>query len=64
RMLPLIPKRISVIAESGIKEVEEIKELKKAGFKGVLIGTSLVKASNPEKLLKEMVEGIRNGEKA
>ncbi|MFN3921723.1 MAG: indole-3-glycerol phosphate synthase TrpC [Caldimicrobium sp.] len=64
RMLPLIPKRISVIAESGIKKVEEIKELKKAGFKGVLIGTSLVKASNPERLLKEMVEGIRNGSKA
>lgn len=61
KLLPLIPKRIPVIAESGIREIEEIKELKKVGFKGVLIGTSLVKAPDPEELLKEMVEGIRNG---
>lgn len=60
-LLSLIPKNIFVIAESGINTPEEVKELKKAGFKGVLIGTSLVKSKDPEETLKKMVEAIKNG---
>ncbi len=60
-LLPQIPKGIPVIAESGITTSLEVRELKRAGFRGVLIGTSLVKAKNPETLLKEMVEGAKDG---
>lgn len=59
-LLPQIPKGIPVIAESGINTSEEVRELKKAGFKGVLIGTTLVKSNNPEEVLKKMVEVIKD----
>ncbi len=62
KILPLIPSNIPVIAESGFREAKEILELKKKGFKGVLIGTSLVKAKDPENLLRTIVGGIRNGD--
>uniref|UniRef100_A0A832GLW8 Indole-3-glycerol phosphate synthase n=1 Tax=Caldimicrobium thiodismutans TaxID=1653476 RepID=A0A832GLW8_9BACT len=56
KMLTQIPKNIFVIAESGINTAQEVKILREMGFKGVLIGTALVKSPNPEKLLREMVE--------
>ncbi len=58
KIFSLIPKSISVIAESGYNNPEEIKKLIKTGFKGVLIGTSLVKSKNPEEKLKEFLEGV------
>jgi len=59
KLLPHVPREIPVIAESGISSPEEIRELKKAGFKGALIGTSLVKAKDPEKLLRSLVAEAR-----
>lgn len=59
KLLKRIPSEIPVIAESGIKTPSEVQELKKAGFKGVLIGTSLVQNPNPALLLKQMVEAIQ-----
>lgn len=58
KLFPFIPKNIPVIAESGYNSSKELKEIKKIGFKGVLIGTSLVKSSNPEKKLKKFVEDL------
>ncbi|PMP68211.1 MAG: indole-3-glycerol phosphate synthase TrpC [Thermodesulfobacterium geofontis] len=58
KIFPLIPKGIPVIAESGYNNPEEIKKIKALGFKGVLIGTSLVKSSNPERKLKEFLEAL------
>ncbi len=59
-LLPQVPKRIPVIAESGINTPQEVMALKKAGFRGVLIGTSLVKSKNPEEALKKMVEVVKD----
>lgn len=53
-----VPRDIPVIAESGYQNPEEIKELVKLGFKGVLIGTSLVKEPYPDKKLREFVEAV------
>jgi indole-3-glycerol phosphate synthase len=53
-----IPETVPVIAESGYNKPEELAELKKRGFKGVLIGTSLVTAENPEEKLKELIKGV------
>ncbi len=55
KLKPLIPSHIPVVAESGITSPEEIKRLKKAGFSGALIGTSLVKNSEPEAFLKSLL---------
>lgn len=46
RILPLIPKGITKVAESGIESVEDIRELKGAGADAFLIGTSLMKESD------------------
>lgn len=59
KLFKRIPSDIPVIAESGIKTPSEVQELKKAGFKGVLIGTSLVQNPNPALLLRQMVEAIQ-----
>jgi len=47
--------KIIVISESGIKEKEEIVELKKAGVKGVLIGESILKSEDIEEKIKEFL---------
>ncbi|MCX8041522.1 MAG: indole-3-glycerol phosphate synthase TrpC [Thermodesulfobacteriaceae bacterium] len=60
KIFPLIPKEIPVIAESGYSSVKELIEIKKRGFKGVLIGTHLVKSRNPEELLKSWVRELNN----
>jgi len=57
----LVPPNLPVIAESGFSSKEEIRKLVKAGFKGVLIGTSLVKSNDPEHLVKTLLEGLDGG---
>uniref|UniRef100_A0A7V4JQ67 Indole-3-glycerol phosphate synthase n=1 Tax=Thermodesulfobacterium geofontis TaxID=1295609 RepID=A0A7V4JQ67_9BACT len=59
KLFPLIPKNIPVIAESGYNKAKDIKKIKKLGFKGVLIGTSLVKSPDPEKKLREFLEALK-----
>jgi len=44
------------IAESGITGREDIMKLKSAGVDGFLIGETLMKSDNPEKVLKEWIE--------
>ena len=58
KLFSFIPKSIPVIAESGYNNSKELKKIKKIGFKGVLIGTSLVKSTDPEKKLKKFLEDL------
>jgi len=44
-----------VITESGIKKKEDLLKLLKAGARGALIGTSLSRAKNLSKKIKEYV---------
>ena len=46
----LIPKDILYVSESGIKNSDDIKKLREIGIDAVLIGESLMKAINKEKL--------------
>jgi len=50
-----IPSRCVKVSESGISEVEKIKELKKYGFKGFLIGENFMKTYNPGESAIEFV---------
>ncbi|MBN1898890.1 MAG: indole-3-glycerol-phosphate synthase [Spirochaetes bacterium] len=52
-LLPLIPKKTLVIAESGIKEPEQVKDLV-GKVDGVLIGTALMTSPEPDKFLTEL----------
>lgn len=49
-------KNITLISESGLKNGSELKELKKYGFSGFLIGSCFMKSDNAGLKLKEFLE--------
>ena len=51
-----IPEDRICIAESGIRNEEDIRRLKAAHFNGVLIGETLMRSGNPEQMLRELRE--------
>ncbi|MES2746503.1 MAG: indole-3-glycerol phosphate synthase TrpC [Bdellovibrionota bacterium] len=52
-----MPPGAIAIAESGIKEAHEVKELAALGYKGFLVGTQLMQNGEPGKALKELRGG-------
>ncbi len=48
-----------MIAESGIKTRDDIIKLERAGINGVLIGETLMRASNKRQLARELA-GVAN----
>lgn len=50
-----IPARCVKVSESGISDVEKIKELKKYGYKGFLIGENFMKTEDPGKSANEFM---------
>jgi indole-3-glycerol phosphate synthase len=48
RLLPLIPRDVVAIAESGVRSVKDIERLAGAGANAVLVGTELSASRNPE----------------
>jgi len=60
RLLARAPKEgITFVVESGIKSPAELPALKRIGAHAVLIGESLMRAEDPEKLTKEFVQACR-----
>ena len=55
RLAPLIPKDRIVISESGIRSREEIQKLESIGYKGFLVGGSLMTSGNPGLELKKLL---------
>jgi indole-3-glycerol phosphate synthase len=55
-----IPSDKPAVAESGISKVETIVTLKKAGFKGFLIGETFMKEADPGKAFSEFVTELRS----
>lgn len=56
RLCPLIPPACTIVAESGIRDAEDMRRLAGWGVKAVLIGEALVRAKNPGALLAELRE--------
>lgn len=54
-LAPHIPEGRAAIAESGIKSRREVEMLMKLGYRGFLIGTSLVKAKSPAAILAKLI---------
>lgn len=54
-----IPKDFVKISESGISDVETIKDLKTYGFEGFLIGENFMKTENPGETAKLFIEELR-----
>lgn len=53
-ILPLVPKNVFAISESGVASSTDMERLRKAGAKGFLIGEALMRAENPEELISSL----------
>lgn len=54
---PLVPAGSLVLAESGIKSAEDIARLRRGGVDAFLIGTTLMKSSDPTATLADLCRG-------
>src|SRR6201996_1526617 len=54
-----IPAEFLKISESAISNTDVIKELKKAGFNGFLIGENFMKQTDPGEAMREFVKGLK-----
>jgi len=59
QLINKIPTNKIAIAESGISNVETIVTLRKAGFKGFLIGETFMKEADPGKAFADFVVGLK-----
>jgi len=50
------PPVLSLISESGLQSKDELRRLRALGYKGFLIGETLMRAREPEKALRELIE--------
>jgi indole-3-glycerol phosphate synthase len=53
-LLPLVPKRVFAISESGMHGIDDLRRVRAAGARGFLIGESLVRAERPDVLLASL----------
>jgi indole-3-glycerol phosphate synthase len=54
KLVPFIPNNVVKVSESGINELKDILLLKGLGIDAVLVGTSLMKATNIAAKIKEL----------
>jgi indole-3-glycerol phosphate synthase len=54
----LIPNDFVKVSESGISNIEAIKELQPYGFQGFLIGENFMKTDNAGESAKQFIKGL------
>ena len=54
-LLPRIPATVGAVTESGVKGRAEVERLRRAGASNFLVGEALVRAADPEALLRELL---------
>jgi indole-3-glycerol phosphate synthase len=59
-LAPKIPDHCTVVSESGIRTVADVQRVANAGIDGVLVGEALMRASEPQKLLRELQDAARH----
>ena len=57
RLRNMAPREVLFVAESGIKTVEDIEELRRANVNGVLIGETLMRSADKRRMLEELNGG-------
>ena len=55
----LIPNKFVKVSESGISNIETVKELRKVGYKGFLMGENFMKEENPAEALVKFIAGLK-----
>jgi indole-3-glycerol phosphate synthase len=56
RLLPLIPRSVVAIAESGVRSAADVARAALAGADAVLVGSELSKSSDPENAVRSLIE--------
>jgi indole-3-glycerol phosphate synthase len=59
RLLPRIPSSVVRVAESGLRQLDDLRRVRAAGADAALVGEALMRASDPERLLKHWSEAFR-----
>ena len=59
-LAPVVPDHCTVISESGIRTVSDVQRVANAGIDGVLVGEALMRAPEPQKLLRELQDAARH----
>lgn len=54
----LIPESVGKISESGLKSPDQIRELKKLGFDGFLMGEAFMKTAQPGEALEDFIKKV------
>lgn len=57
-MISEIPKTSLLISESGLSNVEDVKQLKEAGYQGFLMGEYFMRTPNPAEALKQFISKL------
>jgi len=61
QMRPLIPDRIIAISESGLRTSRDLQRLREAGYRGALIGETLMRVEDREHALRNLLESMKEG---
>jgi indole-3-glycerol phosphate synthase len=56
RLLPMIPKHIVAVAESGLSSVSDVADMAAHGARAVLVGEALVRTGNPQAEVRSFTE--------
>jgi indole-3-glycerol phosphate synthase len=60
RLIPLIPRSVIAVAESGVRSVDDVRRLAAAGADAVLVGSSLSAAPDPEAAVRALTQVPRS----
>ena len=58
-LVDLIPDSFVKVSESGISKVETVKELRKVGYRGFLMGENFMKEDNPAEALQSFIKQLK-----
>lgn len=61
-LAPKLPRTITRISESGLKDARTILRLRRLGFKGFLIGEQLMKGENPAEELRKLIDKLEKSD--
>jgi indole-3-glycerol phosphate synthase len=62
RLLPLIPRSVVAIAESGVRSMADVARAASAGADAVLVGSELSKSADPENAVRSLIDVPRMGD--
>lgn len=60
RLLPLCPPHCACVAESGLRNAGDLREMRDAGAHGFLVGEALMRSPDPEGLLRHFLDELHS----